>query len=272
MRGPVDHGPEMLDEDTIEAIVRGRPVDGPARPLAAFARAVRVVGDAPGAAPNAELARFLRGGGATVVGGATDLEAADRPVAGRVTVLAARVAALGAAKLVLGATLAAASVTGAGAAGVLPGPADDAVRSAIETVTPVRFDDEGDGGGEAGEGDGTGDDERPAGAGEHGDEVSDDATGESDGVPGVDGPSVAEGAPGAEHRPDDPGAAGDGTGPSDATGLDRADETPAEPRAPDAPPATVPTDDADQGDDQGGGRPEVVPSTVPTASGRSTEG
>ena len=54
----------------------------------------------------------------------------------------------------------------------------------------------------------------PSVPGEHGDRVSPDTTGESDGEPGVDGPAVAEQAPGAAHRPAEPPGASGGTAPS----------------------------------------------------------
>ena len=120
----------------------------------------------------------------------------------------------------LGATLAAAGVLGAGAAGALPAPAGHAVRSAIETVSPVDFHEPGD--------------EAPE---RFGAQVSADATGEADGDKGVDGPSIAGSTPGADHRADPP----DPPGQTGATGLTRANQTPAAPHAPDTPPSTTPT-------------------------------
>jgi hypothetical protein len=253
------------DDETVEAIVRGRPVDARFDTWAAFARQVRTAAvDLPGPEPSDELAAVLRGD--------VELTPEREPLdVGRIASVAAKVATLGAAKVVLGATLAAAGVTGAGAAGVLPGPADDAVRSAIETVTPVHFDDRGRDGereredGGEGEGDqgsadpGSGD--RPDG---FGDDVSDDATGRSDGENGVDGRTTSEEAPGSEHRPDQAGSPDDGSGRPDSTGLDRADETPAAPHAPGTP------DPAAGGGGGGdGGPPGPVPSTVPSPPGRS---
>jgi hypothetical protein len=86
------------------------------------------------------------------------------------------------AKLGLGTSLAAAGVAGAGVAGVLPAAANDAVRGAIEVVTPVEFH---------------GNDTT-----NFGDRVSADATGDSDGENGVDGQQIADEAPGAANRPD----------------------------------------------------------------------
>lgn len=146
-----DHDPDMsrspthpdreLDAADVEAILGGGPVDVRLDRLATFTRLVRTaLLDVPDPVPSDDLARILRGeepvaaAGGGAVGGR-----ADRPR--RRGVLVARVAGLGlVAKVLLGASAAAACVTGAGAAGVLPGPANDTVRNAIETVTPVEFD------------------------------------------------------------------------------------------------------------------------------------
>jgi hypothetical protein len=169
----------------------------------------------------------------------------------RVAGLTGRVASLGlVAKLGLGASLAAAAAAGAGAAGVLPAAANHVVRGAIEGVTPVEFDSNGN------------DDSN------FGDRVSADATGESDGENGVDGQQISDEAPGAAHRPDE------APGQSGQTGLTQANQTPAAEHAPDTPGAA--SGDAGSADDAGdpdgdgepgntgeGGGPDTVPSTVP---------
>jgi hypothetical protein len=228
-----------LDDETVEAIVHGRPVDARFGPLVAFAQHVGVaVAEVSGPSPTEELAAILRG----------DVEISrerDGMDVGRFAGIAAKVATLGAvAKIGLGTSLAAASVTGAGVVGVLPDPANDAVRGAIETVSPVDF------------GDGT-EAEHPD---NFGDDVSGDAAGDSDGENGVDGQQISEEAPGADHRPDPAGTSDEGSGQPDSTGLDRADETPAEPNAPAPSPSTVPGD---------GGQPEVIPSTTPSLPDQS---
>lgn len=163
------------------------------------------------------------------------------------SIAASKLASLGlAAKVGLGVTVATASVAGAGAAGVLPAQANERAREAIEAVTPVEFSDP---------------------AGDQNDDtfgsvVSGDATGESDGEPGVDGSEVSEMAPGAAHRPADPGQAPVQGGAPDATGLDQATETPAAPYLPDeagAPESTPSTTPA---------VPETPPGTMPDAGGR----
>jgi hypothetical protein len=170
------------------------------------------------------------------------MSARARPAAG----LARRVAA--------GAALTAAGIAAAGAAGVLPAAATGAVRDAIAVVTPL------------GSGDPAGD------APSHGDRVSDDATGQSDGEPGVVGSDVADQAPGAAHRADP--ATGDVPGQTDVTGVDRAAETPAAPHLPSSsgPPQSSGPDDDDPArvdpPDPQGGAPTPVPSTVPEQGGQ----
>lgn len=102
------------------------------------------------------------------------------------------------AKLSLGAAVAAAATTGAGAAGVLPAPVQDAVAGVVGTVMPFELPSsasdtareavERRGGPEDGaDGEGV-----PAPEADFGQEVADDATGQSDGEPGVEGREVAD--------------------------------------------------------------------------------
>ncbi|HKE74393.1 MAG TPA: hypothetical protein VKB57_12305 [Acidimicrobiales bacterium] len=168
--------------------------------------------------------------------------------------LGGKVAGLGlVAKLGLGTSIAAAGVVGAGVVGMLPASANQAVRGAVEVVTPVNFDKP----------------DKP----NFGQRVSADATGDSDGEHGVDGQQISDEAPGAAHRnggarPDEP------PGQSGVTGQARADQTPAADHAPDTPGA--PSADAGKPDTAGqpadagvggvsgaSGRPATVPSTVP---------
>lgn len=162
--------------------------------------------------------------------------------------LAAKLSAAGlAAKAGVGLTMAAASVTGAAAAGVLPDPVQHAVAGVANVVSPIEFPDQAD---------------DPADFGER---VSDDAR---DDEAGVDGSVIADEARqlGEDRRaeagvPEDPAA----------KGLDRARQTPAT----DYLPATVPggRSTADQyrpveapsgaPADVPAGRPENVPSGQP---------
>ncbi|HET7722398.1 MAG TPA: hypothetical protein VFK43_20700, partial [Acidimicrobiales bacterium] len=131
-----------------------------------------------------------------------------------------RVAALGLlAKAGLGFSLVAASTTAAGAAGVLPGPAQHAVAKVVSAATPFNFPD------------------KASDKADHGRNVSTDATGAGDGVAGVDGKAISDAAkttPGNGSTPAGTPASGNGVGPSEtgATGLDRANETPAAGHAP----------------------------------------
>ncbi|HEY7071504.1 MAG TPA: hypothetical protein VH479_15355 [Acidimicrobiales bacterium] len=180
-------------DDVLEALVRGDDVRGSHASLAGFVREVRAMEDDPVPVPSEQLAALLEG----------------RPLGMARLVGAGRVGGLGrAAKLGMGAGLAAAGVLAAGAIGVLPAAANNAVRDAIEVVTPVQFTDNQD---------------HPE---NFGDRVSTDATGESDGENGVDGRQISDEAPGADNRgdsarPDEP------PGQSGVTGQDRADQTPA---------------------------------------------
>ncbi|HET6950890.1 MAG TPA: hypothetical protein VFI47_10970 [Acidimicrobiales bacterium] len=251
-----------IDDLDIEAIIRGEPVEPDHAPLAAFAQEVRALGDGPAPRASSELAALLDNGlgpraALRAVPTADVAERAERgvraaahrrpPASGRLAVLTGKVAGLGVvAKIGLGATLAAAGVAGAGAAGVLPPAANDAVRGAIEVVSPVEFNHPGT-------------TENPATFGHR---VSPDATGAADGQPGVDGPATAGDAPGT--------APGQAPGQTGETGLDRAHETPAAGNVPDSVPSTVP--ERGRPEDAGSGQtpssvPNTAPSTVPAGQG-----
>ena len=124
-----------------------------------------------------------------------------------------RLAGLGLlAKAGLGFGLVAARTTAAGAAGVLPGPAQDAVAKVVAAATPFTFPD------------------KASDKADHGRNVSTDATGARDGIAGVDGNAVSDAArttPGTGDGSTPAGATGVGPSNTGATGLDRADETPA---------------------------------------------
>jgi hypothetical protein len=213
-------------DDIVEALIRGDDVPAVHAPLATFTREVRALGEEPVPAPSDELTALLEG----------------RPlgVVARVT---------GAKRLVrvgVGASLTAAGILGAGAVGLLPAAANNAVRGAIEVVTPVQFDEPRD---------------HPE---NFGNRVSSDATGESDGENGVDGQEISDENPGADNRdggssPDDP------PGQSGETGQGRADQTPAA----DAPGQTGADDETTDDEEQPGnseqGQSQTSNSTVPPA-------
>ena len=251
MSGRGDDGSVMfrtwrLDDETIEALVRGDEVDPQFEPLALFARSVRALGDGPPPTPSPALRAIIESGGRSDRSGTT-ARVLDMRTTSRTRMR--RRAGLGlAAKLGLGTAVAAGSMAGAAAAGVLPDQAQNPVRDAIEAVTPLEFDAPGDDG--------------PANFGQR---VSDDATGQSDGDPGVDGDTISDEAPGAAHRPTDPGASRVG---SANPGLDQASETPAAPQLPDVP-ASQGTAPSGSPEPAPASPPSAVPSTVPDSGGAS---
>ena len=155
-----DHNSEMnahglLDDATAEAILAGRPVPDPALgPVAGLVAEMRSLAGEPAPLPSAELAAILAGG---PVGAQSEHTAAETDVCpppavrigrarrGRsgpkpLSRLLRNAAAAGlAARVALGTGVAAASMTGAAAAGVLPGPVQDAVADVVKTVTPFEF-------------------------------------------------------------------------------------------------------------------------------------
>lgn len=239
-----DHGPEMsltwlLDDETGDAILRGDEVDPRLERLALFANQVRGLGDASAPPASPVLRELIASGGRQRCGAL----GSNRTFAARGMTATRRVASLGfAAKLGLGTAAAALGMAGAAAAGVLPDQANDAVRGAVEAVTPVEFTEPTA--------------EHPT---NFGDRVSTDATGASDGERGVDGGTISDEAPGAAHRPADPDQPA-------TTGTDRAGETPAAPHVPDDAPAA-------QADAQDG-PPEAAPADPqsPTTTGPDSGG
>jgi hypothetical protein len=226
---PGDHGPDMTtiwlaDDDAIEAILRGDGVDSTLAPLAAFAQGVRDLGNEQVPVASAALAALFVPESppehADELGGKRKMNGSGAATAfGKVAGLSLL------AKIGLGTSVAAASVASAGAAGVLPGPATDAVRGAIEVVSPVEFDDS--------------DPAAPDHPDNFGDRVSDDATGESDGTKGVDGQEIRDEAPGADNRGTHGNAPAEPPGQSGVTGQDRAAQTPAADHGPDDPGANA---------------------------------
>ncbi len=247
-----DHGPDMTTiwlagDDAIEAIFRGDEVDADLAPLAAFARGVRALGDEQVPVASAALsALFAPDSTRPLHLHAAELGSKRRMNGSGAATALGKVAGLSLlAKIGLGTSVAAATVASAGAAGVLPKPATDAVRGAIEVVSPVEFDDS--------------DPAAPDHPDNFGDRVSDDATGESDGTKGVDGQEIRDEAPGADNRGEHGNAPAEPPGQTGVTGQDRATQTPAGDHLPDSaggnatPSSTVP----DCGPDH------TVPSTVP---------
>jgi len=206
----------FMTEDVVEALIKGDAVPAAYDPLARFAAEVRALGDGPAPAPSPDLATLLAGGRLLRPMPATPPGAPSGPGARRHASRLGKVAGLGlAAKLGLGATVVAAGVAGAGAAGVLPAPADHVVRHAIEAVTPVSFpshDRQGPNVGARVSGDGN----------------------------GVDGRTNSDGTPGAASRSTNSARPDLPPGQSGITGQARADQTPA---GTNGPSKTTPTTD-----------------------------
>ena len=184
-----------------------------------------------------------------------------------------KLAGLGmAAKAGLGLTLAAASTTAAGAVGVLPAPAQHAVATVVSSATPFSF---------------------PDSASSHasvGANVSTDATGATKGVDGVAvsgaatsggsgvGVGANTGATGLDRANQTPAAGNVPTsvpGPNTgATGLDRANQTPAAGHAPTSVPGPNSGSQASTGLDTAGSTPAAghAPTSVPPVTSAPANG
>jgi hypothetical protein len=255
---PVSFVPDHI----IEAIADDQPVGPPYASLAGVADDVRALGDGPAPGLSEELALLLRGTSTSAGTGTASFDDALPPLVAsrRRTPLAVKVAGLGIiAKVGLGTSIAAASVVGAGAAGVLPGGANDVVRSAIEAVSPFDLDagstgTPGSNPDSSGSPSSTGPDQDRGGA-----------------TTGTDGSGDGDQPPDWSSVDDPPGQTGD-------TGLTRANETPAEPHVPDATPTTAPrptpssTVPPQRPDDPGQGTPGGGPATGTGGDGTGGRG
>jgi hypothetical protein len=182
---------KRMDDRALEALLRGGDAPDDLEDLAVFIRSGRNAAT-PGE-PHSELGRLFADG-LEVDASALRPEPARPPRRQRarraVDALVARAAGAGlVAKIVLGSTVAVAGVTGAGAAGALPDPAQDAVARVVGVVSPFEFP--------------TSADDRAR----FGERVSEDAT-----DPGVRGPDVADDAREA-HQQERPGAVSEDAGP-----------------------------------------------------------
>jgi hypothetical protein len=152
-------------EDAFEAYLAGRPVPDGGAALASFAGAVRATATQPGR-PNAALAELLatglladqpspstrtaRSAGAPPSRGTRIRN--RRRFAMFFPALLAKILSAGAvAQATAGAGAVVVVVTGAGVVGVLPGPVQDTVATAIETVTPLDLEGGDETGQELGE-------------------------------------------------------------------------------------------------------------------------
>ena len=128
---------ELVDDETVDALIAGHPVDGRFDDLAAFASDARTLADRPVPRPSAALLdvlAHLRGRVPTVDRTTPSPDRRHRYSA------AASVAGLSVVgKIAAGALVGAASVAAAGAAGVLPEPVGREVRHLIEVTTTIEF-------------------------------------------------------------------------------------------------------------------------------------
>lgn len=291
--------PEWLDDNTVEAILARRHSETHHEELTAVVRAIRSAAATTTPRPSAGLATLLDTGLQADGNGQRTSPATGHHTngngRGRAKLLApgalrpfpvpvaipterrrkpalqtifARVASLGlAAKIGLAGAAVAAATTGAGAAGVLPGPVQDAVADVVRDVMPFEFpssaDDSAGFGGEVAE-DAT--DGVPPG---------DDATSErspveyapeADSVPGPDDPSSVGTRPGTDAT-DEPGAsnphqAGERGQPPSAWPHDDEETAPGRDRAAPGPEAGA---DSTQPGSQSGtpGAPDGAQSSTP---------
>lgn len=154
------HAAHLLDDAAVELILAGRAAaDDDLSALTAFVAEMRTSATMPPPAPSAALAAVLTAGLTAIdladVAAATPTSAARpvRRIAGLVhsrrqavsdfgSRRALRMGAAGvAAKIAFGCSVAAASVTAAGAAGVLPDPIQHAVAGVVRAVSPFEFPD-----------------------------------------------------------------------------------------------------------------------------------
>lgn len=160
----------ILDDSAVAALLeRGVSTDAEMAEVAAFVTELRAAA-VQEVKPSTELLAMFEHGLRSTPLPAAGGRTTSRRTKNMLETVVAKLAALGlAGKLGLGATVALAAVGGGGAAGVLPGPAQDVVAEAVAAVTPFEFPSEADDNAAFGE------------------RVSTDAT---DG--GVDGPTIAD--------------------------------------------------------------------------------
>lgn len=284
MSGPGDYGSEMfrrghIDDTAIEDLFTGNGAGEELASLVVVAEELRGMARGSVPTPSAQLAAMLAQGfstekgdapataGSNVYGPATAQAAGLPKWRTRRMAVAEFLTGLSlAAKVALGAGVAAASVTAAGAANVLPAPAQNVVASTVEAVTPFSFPDKANEHADFGRRVST--DARDGGV--DGSVISDEArrNGEAhraDGAgsgqpadPGQNGLDRAGTTPASGHVPTSLPAPGHG-----ATGADRAGETPAADHVPSSVPARPTTTTTTEVESSGGG---TTPDDVPPVS------
>ncbi|MFP5375580.1 MAG: hypothetical protein ACLGIO_02210 [Acidimicrobiia bacterium] len=285
-----------IDDAAIEALFTGNGAGGEPGSLAAFAGELRRMAKGPVPAPSVPLATMLAEGlftekGDLPVTAASNVpgpapQAAGLPKWRRRKMIEFLAGLSVAAKAAFGVSMAAASVTAAGAAGVLPAPAQSAVANAVEAVTPFSFPDGAADEAEFGERVST--DARDGGV--DGRAVADEAKnegGDDEGgrpaEPGQNGLDQANTTPAAGHVPTAvPAGRPDGAGSQGSTGTDRAGQTPAAGHTPGSGPAGPPAEapptgagsQSSTGTDAATETPaaDYVPSSIPPAGPPSGAG
>lgn len=252
--------PDRLPDEALDSLLDGSPSEeAVGTPLAAYLDAVRHDAVTTDPRPSDELGVVLAEGldpaeievGVQVAAAASGITAWRRRGRLALRALVTKFAALG---LLTKAAAAGAAVTvaasGAGAAGVLPPPAQSTFNEVIGREAPPE-----DAGVEADETDGTSESapDTPADTSSTApldSDLSDDATGASDGDPGVDGSGVARDA--SDERSDVLDDAPDRTGdvPEEPPAEDAPDGTPAEDVVQDTPGGEAPDSDGADGGGQ----------------------
>lgn len=123
----------LLDDDTVEALLAGRPVTPGLAPLAGAVGELRAAARQP-VRPSAELAQRLASGDFS---GISPAPLAPEPASHRLRTWLAGVSPR--ARVVTGAVVLFTGLTAATAAGALPGGAQARMETLIETVTPISF-------------------------------------------------------------------------------------------------------------------------------------
>jgi hypothetical protein len=125
----------LLDDDTVEALLTGRPVTPGLAPLAGAVGELRAVARQP-VRPSAELAQRLASGDFS---GISPAPPATKPAPAPHRLRSWLAAISPRARIVTGAVLVFTGLSAATAAGALPGGAQHRVESFVEAVTPISF-------------------------------------------------------------------------------------------------------------------------------------
>lgn len=237
---------DSLDDAAIEALLAGNGAGGELASLVAFVGELRSQATGPVPVPSPRLASMLELGFAPR-GGAP--AAADHAGGRGLRPAGPRRRGFGAVRAAVAGVAAVIGLTAAGAAGALPGAAQDAVATAVEAVTPFEFPKEADDRAVTARRVGTGATE----GGREGPEVADEVGGGGQGQGGGEGGG----------RPEAPGR----------DGLDRAVRTPA---AGHAPPVETPAAGVSVPPSTGAvpapAAPTALPVTLPPATDTLTDG